>query len=158
MGEIHMGLVACPPIISLILLAFPTVHHPVTAWVICLFMVSMRRVFCWKAALDSKVKICSFVLSWILHPLDGEGGGVISESELWGFAGKPVASARWSRQGACSLYESCGKAESTDTEVTEKKLSETVRGSLLQSKVKSAGWRARSQGKTDTRWCLGSLY
>ena len=42
------------------------------------------------------------------------------------------------------------KAESTGTEVTERKLSKTVRGSLLQSTVKTAGWRTRSEGRMGT--------
>lgn len=87
-----------------------------------------------------------------MHPLKGEGDGVISsESELRGFAGKTFGERRveqaGSRQLACGASE---KAESTDTEVMERKLSETVRGSLLQSTVKTAGWRTRSEGRTDT--------
>lgn len=35
------------------------------------------------------------------------------------------------------------------TEVTERKLSEAVTGSQLQSTVKNAGWRTRSEGRTD---------
>lgn len=68
-----------------------------------LFVHSFREqcVF-WKAVLDSKVKSCCFVLCWILHPLKGDGDGVISESEFRGFAGQPLASAGWSTQGACS--------------------------------------------------------
>lgn len=49
----------------------------------------------------------------------------------------------WQVQGRAGREPAAGvrigeKAESTDTEVTERKLSETVRGSLLQSTVKTA--------------------
>lgn len=44
----------------------------------------------------------------------------------------------------------CENAERADIGVTERKLSETVRGSLLQSTVKTAGWRTRSEGRTGT--------
>lgn len=61
----------------------------------------------------------------------------------------------WQVQGGTGREPAAGvriskKAESTDTEVTERKLSETVRGSLLQSTVKTAGWRTRSEGRTGT--------
>lgn len=61
----------------------------------------------------------------------------------------------WQVQGGAGREPAAGvqigeKAESTDTEVTERKLSETVKGSLLQSTVKTAGWGTRSEGRTGT--------
>lgn len=61
----------------------------------------------------------------------------------------------WQVKGGAGREPAAGvriseKAESTDTEVTERKLSETVSGSLLQSTVKTAGWRTRSEGRMGT--------
>jgi len=72
-----------------------------------------------------------------------EGDGVFSKSELRGFAGKPF-------EQAGSLQPAFEQAESAGTEVMARKLPEMVGGSRLQPTVKNAGWRARSEGRTDT--------
>lgn len=59
----------------------------------------------------------------------------------------------WQVQGGAGREPAAGvriseKAESTDR--GDRKLSETVRGSLLQSTVRTAGWRTRSEGRMGT--------